>query len=233
MLFLFQGEITFRSILYIPEKADPGHYDKFYEKSTALKLYVRRVLIADQFDDFLPRYLNFIKGVVDSEDLPLNVNRETLAQSRVLKVMAKKITRKALEMLRKLADGGAGDEDEEGTGEDSEKVAEKKEDFSTEKYDKFWENFGKSIKLGLIDDRANKSKLAKLVCLFIFMFCFCNIAHVYFSSAPIQNLQGWRWQVGFARAVRWTYEGGPEEHLLHHWWECGSCQSFTVFGKAR
>jgi len=160
--FTAEGEITFRSILYIPTKADPGHYDKFYEKSTSLKLYVRRVLIADQFDDFLPRYLNFIKGVVDSEDLPLNVNRETLAQSRVLKVMSKKITRKALEMLRKLADGGAGDDEEE-TEEKAVDEKGEKQEHSTEKYDQFWEAFGKSIKLGLIDDRANKAKLSKLL----------------------------------------------------------------------
>jgi len=89
------------------------------------------------------------------------VNRETLAQSRVLKVMAKKITRKALEMLRKLADGGVGDDEEEENAEKKEE--DEKKEHSTEKYDKFWENFGKSIKLGLIDDRANKSKLAKLL----------------------------------------------------------------------
>jgi len=71
-----------------------------------LKLFVRKVLISDEFDDFLPRYLNFVKGVVDSDDLPLNVNRETLAQNKVLKVMAKKITRKVLEMLKALADKG-------------------------------------------------------------------------------------------------------------------------------
>jgi HSP90 family molecular chaperone len=84
--------------------------------------------------------------------------------------MAKKITRKALEMLRKLADGGVGDDEEEENAEKKEE--DEKKEHSTEKYDKFWENFGKSIKLGLIDDRANKSKLAKLV--FILAFCLCN-----------------------------------------------------------
>jgi len=78
--FTAEGEITFKAILFIPKVAPQGLYDKFYEKSTALKLYVRRVLISDEFDDFLPRYLNFVRGVVDSDDLPLNVNRETLAQ---------------------------------------------------------------------------------------------------------------------------------------------------------
>jgi len=163
--FSAEGEIQFKSILFIPSKVEPGHYDKFYEKSTALKLYVRRVLIADSFDDFLPRYLSFIKGVVDSEDLPLNVNRETLAQNRVLKVMSKKITRKALEMLRKLADGTDEDDESTKTGDEEKKEEEedKKEEHSTEKYSQFWENFGKSIKLGLIDDKANKHRLARLL----------------------------------------------------------------------
>jgi len=88
--FVAEGEITFRSILYIPKKAPPGLYDKFYEKATNLKLFVRKVMISEEFDDFLPKYMNFVRGVVDSDDLPLNVSRETLAQSRVLKVMSKK-----------------------------------------------------------------------------------------------------------------------------------------------
>jgi len=137
-------------------------YDKYYEKSTALKLYVRRVLISDEFDDFLPRYLNFVRGVVDSEDLPLNVSRETLAQSKVLRVMAKKLTRKVLEMLTRLAQGkDVSAEDTEEADEEEGKKEEKKEE--NEKYLKFWENFGKSIKLGVIDDRANKAKLSKLL----------------------------------------------------------------------
>jgi len=152
--FTAEGEITFRSILYIPKKAPAALYDKFYEKSTALKLYVRRVLISDEFDDFLPRYLNFIKGVVDSEDLPLNVSRETLPQSRVLKVMAKKLTRKVLEMLKKLADSEKKDEDQEETEPSKEEKS---------LYTQFWDNYGKSIKLGCIDDRANRAKLAKLL----------------------------------------------------------------------
>jgi heat shock protein beta len=136
------------------------------QKSTALRLYVRRVLISDEFEDFLPRYLNFVKGVVDSEDLPLNVSRETLAQSRVLKVMAKKITRKVLEMLKKMADAAkkAEEEKEEGEKTEEEKEEEKKDTVKpSEQYGIFWKEFGKSIKLGVIDDRANKAKLSKLL----------------------------------------------------------------------
>jgi len=162
--FKAEGEISFKSILYIPKKAEPSLYDKYYEKSTSLKLYVRRVLISDEFDNFLPRYMNFIKGVVDSDDLPLNVSRETLAQNKVLKVMAKKITRKVLEMLRKLADKGKkkkDDEDEKEKEEDEEEDGDSKT--TAEDYATFWEQYGKSIKLGLIDDRANKAKLIKLL----------------------------------------------------------------------
>jgi len=167
--FVAEGEITFRSILYIPSKAATGLYDKFYEKSTSLKLYVRRVLISDSFDDFLPKYLNFIKGVVDSEDLPLNVSRETLAQSRVLKVMSKKLTRKVLELLKKLAtaseeaDEDEDDEEEEEADEEDSTEETEKKDEKEDPYMKFWEQFGKSVKLGVIDDRKNKSKLSKLL----------------------------------------------------------------------
>ena len=103
--------------------------------------------------------MNFIKGVVDSDDLPLNVSRETLQQHKVLKVMAKKLVRKALEMLRKLATG---------KGEDDEDDKDDKETTTTPEgddhpYIKFWKEFGKSIKMGVIEDTANRSKLAKLL----------------------------------------------------------------------
>ena len=130
---------------------------QFYDRSTALKLYVRRVLISDEFDDFLPRYLNFIKGVVDSEDLPLNVSRETLAQSKVLRVMAKKLTRKVLEMLKRLSDKNKAKRAAATDGLLT--AAEDEED----EYNSFWRNYGKSIKLGVIDDRANRAKLTKLL----------------------------------------------------------------------
>jgi len=174
--FKAEGEISFRSILYVPKKVADGYYDRFYEKSTALKLYVRRVLISEEFDDFMPRYLSFIKGVVDSDDLPLNVNREALAQNRVLKVMGKKLTRKALDMLKKMADRShklqLKYDDEQAEKKDSEEEKEKSEDEKKEEeeekkerdmYDTFYREFGKSIKLGVIDDRANKVALAKLL----------------------------------------------------------------------
>jgi len=157
--FSAEGEISFKSILYVPKKAPHGYYDNYYKKSTALKLYVRKVLISEEFEDFMPRYLGFIKGVVDSEDLPLNVSRETLQQSKVLRVMSKKLTRKAIAMLRKMAEDCEDDEDDEDDESDEEKEDEEKEC----KYDSFYAEFGKSLKLGIIEDSTNKKKLAKLV----------------------------------------------------------------------
>merc|ERR1712003_497035 len=106
--------------------------------------------ITDEFEDLLPQYLNFIKGVIDSDDLPLNVSRETLQQHKVLKVMGKKLVRKCLEMLRKLAQKAAKD-------------AEEKAEDKVDPYIEFWEQFGKSIKLGLVEDSSNRTKLSKLL----------------------------------------------------------------------
>merc|ERR1712185_613124 len=107
--------------------------------------------MGDEFEDLVPRYLNFLRGVVDSDDLPLNVSRETLQQHKVLKVMGKKLVRKALEMLRKLATAKQDKDDEEDDGGDE------------DPYLKFWEAFGKNIKLGIIEDAPNRSKLQKLL----------------------------------------------------------------------
>ena len=98
--FKAEGEIDFKCILYLPKKAAADLYEDFYHKKMQnLHLYVRKVLIADSFDALLPRYLSFVVGVVDSDDLPLNVSREQLSQDKVLKVMGKKIVRKAIEMI--------------------------------------------------------------------------------------------------------------------------------------
>merc|ERR1711953_1589750 len=114
-----EGEIEFSSILYIPKSAPFGLYDNYYTSKPSLKLYVRRVLVADEIEDLVPRYLNFLKGMVDSNDLPLNVNREQLQKNKIMKVISKKVTRKALDMLRKLAqEEEDDDEDEDSEDED-------------------------------------------------------------------------------------------------------------------
>merc|ERR1739838_1259202 len=101
-----------------------------------VKLYVRRVLVAEKFDELLPRYLNFVRGVVDSDDLPLNVSREQLQQNKIMKVISKKLVRKVLELMKKLAkeEDGEDDDDEKEDGEDKKKDKEEKAD--EEKKDK-------------------------------------------------------------------------------------------------
>merc|ERR1711871_301247 len=158
--FKAEGEVEFKSILYVPNEAPYDMYDSYHNKNAQLRLYVRKVLITDEFEDLVPRYLNFLRGVVDSDDLPLNVSRETLQQHKVLKVMGKKLVRKALEMLRKLAQKSGEDDDED---DESEEGDEEDEEASKDPYIEFWEKFGKNIKLGIIEDSANRSKLTKLL----------------------------------------------------------------------
>lgn len=173
--FSAEGEIEFKAILFIPSNAPYDLFENYYGKSSALKLYVRRVLITEEFEELMPRYLNFIKGVVDSDDLPLNVSREQLQQLKMIKVMSKKLIRKAIEMIRSLAEEDEEEEDdgEETEEEETEKQEEDNEEKSDEekdekkddedKYGKFWKNFGKNVKLGVIEDASNRSKLAKLL----------------------------------------------------------------------
>merc|ERR1712185_76290 len=120
--FNAEGEIEFKSVLFLPKKAPFDQMDNYWTKKSEIKLYVRRVLVADKFDELLPRYLNFVKGVVDSDDLPLNVSREQLQQSKIMKVISKKLVRKVLELMKKLAkEDDSGDEDDEEKDDDDEK----------------------------------------------------------------------------------------------------------------
>uniref|UniRef100_A0A8C9U009 Endoplasmin n=1 Tax=Scleropages formosus TaxID=113540 RepID=A0A8C9U009_SCLFO len=136
--FTAEGEVTFKSILFVPAAAPRGLFDEYgSKKNDFIKLFVRRVFITDDFHDMMPKYLNFIKGVVDSDDLPLNVSRETLQQHKLLKVIRKKLVRKTLDMIKKIAE---------------------------EQYnEKFWKEFGTNIKLGVIEDHSNRTRLAKLL----------------------------------------------------------------------
>lgn len=134
--FIAEGEVTFKSLLFVPKVQPSESFNKYGSKSDNIKLYVRRVFITDEFNDMMPNYLNFIRGVVDSDDLPLNVSRETLQQHKLIKVIKKKLVRKALDLLKKLE------------GED---------------YEKFWKEYSTNIKLGVMEDPSNRARLAKLL----------------------------------------------------------------------
>merc|ERR1712238_68560 len=149
--FNAEGEIEFKSILFLPKKAPFDMMDNYHTKKAEVKLYVRRVLVAEKFEDPLPRYLGFVRGVVDSDDLPLNVSREQLQQNKIMKVISKKLVRKVLELMKNLAK-------EEDSGEDDD---EKKDEEST--WSKFYKEFNKNLKMGCYEDDSNRSKISKLL----------------------------------------------------------------------
>merc|ERR1712166_1134969 len=159
--FNAEGEIEFKSILFLPKKAPFDMMDNYWTKRSEVKLYVRRVLVAEKFDELLPRYLNFVRGVVDSDDLPLNVSREQLQQNKIMKVISKK--------LAKEDDSGEDDEEEKDDEEKNEEKEEKKTEEKKDKKDeestwsKFYKEFNKNLKMGCYEDDSNRSKISKLL----------------------------------------------------------------------
>ncbi|KAG6475995.1 hypothetical protein ZIOFF_065229 [Zingiber officinale] len=159
--FIAEGDVEFKALLFVPPKAPHGLYENYYiDNKSNLKLFVRRVFISDEFDELLPKYLNFLKGLVDSDTLPLNVSREMLQQHSSLKTIKKKLIRKALDMIRKISDE---DPDEFHNKDKPDAEKESEEDEKKGQYTKFWNEFGKSIKLGIIEDAQNRNRLAKLL----------------------------------------------------------------------
>ena len=170
--FKAEGDIEFKAILYIPSKPNDDFFERQLSeeerKGAKLKLYVRRVFITDSFTEVMPSYLAFIVGVVDSDTLPLNVSRETLQQHGSMKTIRKKLVRKALDTIKKIADDDdcyeeEDDQDNDDDEKEEEENGEKKKKCKITKYEYFYSKYSAMLKNGFIEDTPNRSRLIKLL----------------------------------------------------------------------
>mmetsp|Transcript_1724 Transcript_1724/g.2472 ORF Transcript_1724/g.2472 Transcript_1724/m.2472 type:complete len:825 (-) Transcript_1724:76-2550(-) len=158
-----EGNINFKSLVYLPtDVPDTLKVGDISKAKSAMKLYVRKVLISDDFE-LLPKYMSFITGVVDSDDLPLNVNRETLQESKIISIIRKKTTRKVLDMIKKLTEEPMPEPEFEDELDDDGEVIGQKEKEVVHPYIEWYEKFHPSIKMGVMDDESNRKRISKLV----------------------------------------------------------------------
>jgi len=162
--FAAQGDVDFKSLLYIPPEAPANMFD-LDSITSNLKLYVRRVFITDNLKDLVPNWLRFLQGIIDCEDLPLNVSREMLQKNKILELIKKKIIRKFISMVEDIATPKKNDEiaDEQQEEEEEEQQEDQVPDQPTIEYMNFFKKFGTNLKIGLIEDSSNKKHLTKLI----------------------------------------------------------------------
>lgn len=174
--FTVEGQLNFKAVLFVPDIPPFGYYENYNKIANEMKLYVRRVLISDSNKDIIPKYLAFMYGVVDSDELDLNVNRETVQHTKAMHVINEKLVKRAIDMFIEINKYQEVNEDELNVDDDEldamspedrekelERARQEQLKDKRRKFDKFYQEFGRALKLGVVDDSGNRKKLASLV----------------------------------------------------------------------